>query len=241
MQYATQLIQFPVGLLGAAVALAVLPTVSRESSWDRRHDALAAAIRLGLAIMLPATIGLLTLRTPVAALVYERGSFTTRDTVHTASALLGYAPQLPFVGLSQILTLAYFARRNTFVPALVSVLGLGAYMALAALLLPYLTIVGLALANTVSLALQAMVLALLLARRWPRMRWNEMASGLGRVAAAGAIMALTVAATSQAVGSDSSTTVGRAAQVLVPGGLGLAAYLAVILPRLRGPVRSPAL
>jgi putative peptidoglycan lipid II flippase len=240
MQYATQLIQFPVGLLAAAIALAVLPAVSRETSWHRRHEALSAGIRLGFAIMLPATIGLMTLGSPIVALVFQRGSFAAHDTTHTAAALLGYAPQLPFVALSQILMLAYFARRNTFVPALINVLGLVAYIALAVLLLPRLTILGLALANSISLALQAVAFAVLLSRRWPRLRWRELLAGGGRIGAAGALMALTIVITGHTLSGSGDSTLARAAQVLIPGTLGLTAYVAALSPWSSFSLRSTA-
>jgi len=49
------------------------------------------ALRLAVYICVPATIGLLVLRAPITRVLFERGRFTSADTLATAQALSGYA------------------------------------------------------------------------------------------------------------------------------------------------------
>jgi putative peptidoglycan lipid II flippase len=172
----------------------------------------------------------MALRGSVVALVYERGSFNAVDAAHTATALLGYAPQLPFVAASQMLMLVSFARRDTRVPAAVSAAGVGAYVVLALILLPRLTILGLALANTGALALQTVALAGLLLLRMPRFSWRRIAAQSARLVAAGLAMTATLAAVSHLVGTRGGNWESHGAGIVIPGLLGLIVYAAALLP-----------
>ena len=167
MQYATQVIQFPVGVVVSALGFAVLPSISVDAAAGRLESflhTLVVGFRLVLVLMVPAMAGILTLAAPIVALLLQRGHFTHLATVHTATALVGYAPQLPFIGLDQLLIVAYYARHNTLTPALVGVAGVGIYVVCAALLIGPLTILGLALANTIQISAHALILLVLLVR-----------------------------------------------------------------------------
>lgn len=167
MQYATQLVQFPIGIVVAGLGFAVLPSISSDAAAERLEafkDTLALGFRLVLLLLVPAAVGQLLLTTPIVALLLQRGAFNHVDTVHTATALLGYGPQLPLVGIDQLLIFAFYARHNTFTPALIGVIGVGVYVLAAALLLGPLTIFGLALANTIQIGAHALLLLVLLLR-----------------------------------------------------------------------------
>jgi putative peptidoglycan lipid II flippase len=230
MQYATQLIQLPIGLLGAAIAFAFLPALSSVRTQEGRQRVLAFGLRMTLVLTIPAAIGLAALRDPLVALIYERGSFSAADAAQTASALLGYAPQLPFVAAGQMLVLASFARRDTRIPAAVSAVGVVVYVIIAIGLLPHLTVLGLALANSAALAFQTIVLAGLVMRRLPPVRRIVVASAAARIVGAGVTMAVTVSAASHLLGPPANNWEARVAALAIPGTLGLVAYTAVLLP-----------
>src|ERR1051326_4734395 len=70
MEYATRVIQFPLGIVGLAVSYAVLPTLSRFSVGDEKslrdyREALVFGLKLVLLLMLPALAGLAALSQPV--------------------------------------------------------------------------------------------------------------------------------------------------------------------------------
>ena len=135
MYYGTTLIQLPLGLIGAAVSLAVLPTLSRYATeadgLARFKDALAVGIKLVVLTILPATVGLVLLREPIVRLLFEYGVFDAAATERTALAFLCYAPQLPLAALDTLLIFAFYARKNTLLPALVGVLTVGIYLIVA--------------------------------------------------------------------------------------------------------------
>lgn len=177
MQFATTIIQFPLGLISAAISLAILPTLSRLASGsvvlrdnpaqlNSFMDTLTMGLRLVLILIIPATVALFILAEPVVALLFQRGEFSLYDTNQTTLALRFYLLGLTFAAIDQPLIFAYYARQNTLTPALVGLLGVSFY--LAAALLPTLyrpmQMTDLVLANSVQLTGHALVMLWLVNR-----------------------------------------------------------------------------
>lgn len=166
MRYATALIQFPLGLVAAAVSFAVLPTLSRQASAgdeEAFRATLAMGIKVVMLLILPATVGLAALAEPVVALLYQRGAFGVEDTQATARALLLYLPGLPAAALDQMILFAFYARQRTLTPNLVQGAAILVYAATALPLL-FLTPLGVAaliLANSAQWIGHALILYLL--------------------------------------------------------------------------------
>lgn len=131
MRYATTLIQFPLGLVAAAVSLAVLPTLSRQSAVadeEAFRQTLGMGLKVVILLIIPATAGLAALAAPITALLFERGAFAAQDTAVTAMALLLYLPGLPAAAIDQVLLFAFYARKNTLTPNLVQGAAIGFYL-----------------------------------------------------------------------------------------------------------------
>jgi putative peptidoglycan lipid II flippase len=124
MGYATQVIQFPLGLVAAAVSIAILPTLSQQADGEEIgpfRATLAKGLRLVLVLVIPATVGLYVLARPTMALIFERGDFTPGDTVATAEVLRYSLLGLLAAAVDQPLIFAFYARKDTLTPALVGV------------------------------------------------------------------------------------------------------------------------
>ena len=177
MQFATTIIQFPLGLVSAAISLAILPTLSRLAtangdpvdSNNEFMDTLAGGLRLVLILIIPATIALFVLAKPIVQLLFEHGDFTPVDTQQTVLALRFYLLGLTFAAIDQPLIFAYYARQNTLTPALIGLLGVGFYLIAALLptLFRPLTMTDLVLANSIQLTGHALVMLWLINRVAP--------------------------------------------------------------------------
>ncbi|OQY48893.1 MAG: murein biosynthesis integral membrane protein MurJ [Anaerolineaceae bacterium 4572_78] len=130
MQNATTLIQFPIGLVSVAISLAILPTLSRQAS--QKNIAfmctLTSGLKLVLILIIPSTVALFILAEPIIALLFEHGAFTTYDTMQTALALRFYLVGLIFAAVDQPLIFAFYARQDTFTPAMVGIISVGIYL-----------------------------------------------------------------------------------------------------------------
>src|SRR6266508_2329131 len=129
-RFATTLIQFPLGLVAAAVSFAVLPTLSRQASAgddEAFRTTLAMGMKVVLLLVLPAAAGLAALAFPITAAIFQRGKFDAADTATTARALLLYLPGLPAAALDQMLLFAFYAHKRTLAPNLVQGAAVGIY------------------------------------------------------------------------------------------------------------------
>ncbi len=143
MNFATTLVQFPQGLVGTAISIAILPTLSRQAVHLGAHEGMAVyketlgrGLRLAIVLILPAALGLMVLAEPLVALIFEHGSFTAVDTANTALALWLYLIGLPFAAVDLLLIFAFYSQQDTLTPAIVGVISLVAYMVIALALMP---------------------------------------------------------------------------------------------------------
>ena len=173
MRYATTLVQFPLGLVSVAVAMAILPTLSRQAlslkatGLDEFMNTLVSGLKMVLVLILPAVVGLFVLAEPIVTLVFEHGDFTSFDTDQTALALRIYLLGTTFAAIDLPLVFAFYARKDTLTPALVGVLGVGLYLvaALIPALVRDLRMTDLVLANSIQLTGHALVMLWLIHHR----------------------------------------------------------------------------
>ncbi len=231
MEFATRIIQFPHGLVAVAISLAALPSLAQSSAVDdapgfRRTFGLG--LRMVVALIVPAAVGLWVLAKPVIALVFEHGDFAALDTVWVSLALRGYLIGLIFAAVDWPLNYAFYARQDTLTPALVGVISVGVYLAVALSWVGPLGILGLVLADSAKHFSHVLVMLILTWRRMGSLRGLGLVWTLLKATAASALMALAVLAVAggmeRALGSEG--TVARLAIVGGAGGAGLAVYLA---------------
>ncbi len=171
MTWATTLIQFPQGLVATAISIAILPTLARQSALiaiegDKAFkDTLGLGLRLATTLILPAAVGLFALAAPIVALLFQHGAFTAHDTQMTVLALRWYLVGLPFAAVDLLLVYAFYARQDTFTPALIGVFSLAVYMLVAALLFPRFGLFSLMIADSVKFVVHSTISWLLLSRR----------------------------------------------------------------------------
>ena len=167
--YATSLMQFPLGLVVTAVSVAILPTLAQKAvtSETEFKATLAQGLKLVMALILPAVVGMTLLAQPINALLYEHGTFTARDTEIVSLVLRVQMIGVFFAAIDQPLIFAFYARKDTLTPALVGMAGVGLYLfiALAISWLRPLTLLDLVFANDAQLAAHALVMLALFRRR----------------------------------------------------------------------------
>jgi len=122
MNFATRLYEFPLGVFGIAIATAIFPTLSRQASNPALFaHTLRRGIRLALFIGLPASAGLIVVRTQLTTVVFQGGKFTVDDTMRVATILLGFAPAVVAFSVMQTITRAFYALGDTSTPTRISI------------------------------------------------------------------------------------------------------------------------
>jgi len=171
---AFSLMLMPQMAVAQSAAIASLPTFSAQAAlgkFDEMRASLASTLRAVLLLAIPASVGLILLRTPLVAALYQRGAFTARSTELVTWALLWYAAGLVGHSLVEILSRAFYALHDTRTPVIVGVVAMGLNIGLSLLFsalferVGWLPHGGLALANSAATALESLVLIGLMRRR----------------------------------------------------------------------------
>ena len=116
---ADRLYQLPLGVVGIAVGIVLLPDLSRRlkaGDDTGARNALSRAGELSLALTIPCAIALMIIPLPLVSVLFERGAFGPDDTAATALAVAIYGLGLPAFVLQKILQPVFFAREDTKSP-----------------------------------------------------------------------------------------------------------------------------
>ncbi len=153
LSYADRLYQLPLGVVGIAIGIVLLPDISRRLKagdvFGSRY-ALSRATEFALFLTLPAAVALMVIPIPLVAVLYERGAFTSADTYPTALSLAVYGAGLPAFVLQKVLQPLYFAREDTRTPFRFAVWSMLVNAALAIGLAPFMGFIAAALGTTLA-------------------------------------------------------------------------------------------
>ena len=119
LNYADRLYQLPLGVVGIAVGVVLLPELSRRlAAGDEaaQQASFSRAAEFALLLTLPAAAALVAIPDVLVRGLFERGAFTATDTAPTAAALAVYAAGLPAFVLQKVFQPLFFARENTATP-----------------------------------------------------------------------------------------------------------------------------
>ncbi len=176
LQTAYNLMFFALGIIGQSVGSAVFPSLAAlaaEGDMDGYRDRLSRAMRSVLFLALPATAAFVVFGEPIVA-IFERGQWTVESTSATAWALAFYALGMAGFALLEILSRAFYALSDTWTPVVVGIAIMLSNIALSLLFVRLIgdsqslargPFAGLALANSATTLVEALILWALLRRR----------------------------------------------------------------------------
>ncbi|MCK9984465.1 MAG: putative peptidoglycan lipid II flippase [Azoarcus sp.] len=178
LYYADRLMEFPAGLLGAALGTILLPSLSKLHA-DEQPEAFSSlldwGLRLTLMLTLPAALALALLAVPLLSTLFQHGAFTATDVQQTRLALVAYSVGLSGLILVKILAPGFYARQDIRTPVKIALITLGATQLMNLAFIVPLKHAGLALSIGLASLLNAALLYRGLRRRGvyrPQPRWG---------------------------------------------------------------------
>ena len=121
---ADRLYQLPLGLIGVAIGLALVPRLTRAFVTDDHEggrQTLDDGITLAMAFTLPAASALFVIPFFIIDATVTRGAFTSEDAARTADVLRQFAWGVPAFVLAKVLTPPFFAREDTRRPMIFAI------------------------------------------------------------------------------------------------------------------------
>ena len=168
LQYADRVYQLPLGVVGVAIGVVLLPELSRTLKAGIFREATHSqnrALEFALFLTLPAATAIAILSVAIVRVLYERGAFTPETTATTARALAIFGLGLPAFVMIKVFTPGYFAREDTRTPMLFAGVAVAVNIALALSLFPLIHEAGIATAEAAAGWINVSLLFLTLRRR----------------------------------------------------------------------------
>lgn len=194
-EYAWKLMQLPETVLGTAMGIVVLPALAdlaERGDGAGLRRTFSRALRLVLALSIPAAVGLLTLGQPLTALFLQRGAFDAAVTERVYQALRFFALGLVAHSTLEVVARLFYARQDMWTPLWAALAGLALNAVAGWLLLPHLAHGGIALANSLGASLQVVFLLLVAWRRMGSVDGRSLGASLARTVVASVLMGMAV-------------------------------------------------
>lgn len=168
LYYADRMNQLPLGIVGIAIGVVLLPELTQKLNAGNRAAAMAShnrSLEFALLLTLPAAVALCVVPGPIIQVLYERGAFSSEDTQAVSAALTAFAAGLPASMLIRVFLPGFFAREDTRTPMIFAAISAGVNIAGSLALFFMLGHVGIAIATSLAAWTNALLLGITLLRR----------------------------------------------------------------------------
>jgi putative peptidoglycan lipid II flippase len=233
--YAVRLMELPQGMFGISLATYLLTALS-GLALDKNYPEFRATLRQGLSSLLfanlIAAVLLTTLAEPIVRLLFEHGDkFTAASTHRAAFALMCLAPGLVAFSTVNVLARAFFALGDTRTPMKISIFCLMVNLILAAILIVPLKQGGLGIANTLTSAVNVLLLMFALRKKLARLEMQSLRKSLWPLALAAVLAGIVAWALWRLWENEigHATLALKLGEVFVPAGIAGGIYLAITL------------
>jgi putative peptidoglycan lipid II flippase len=196
LYFADRLFQLPLGVIGVAIGVVLLPTLSRKL---RAGDVAGAmdiknrALETSLFLTLPCAVALIVIGRPILHVVYEHGAFTRAATLNVVPALAAFAAGLPAFTLTKIFQPGFYAREDTKTPMYFALAAVAVNIIASIILSQYFSFVGIAIASSIAAWINATALIVSSLRRGHYIMDQRFRQRMPRILASVAVMGFVLA------------------------------------------------
>lgn len=163
--YADRIIEFPLGIFAIAIGTAALPSFSKHvaaGKMDELKSSISFALRLMLFLTIPSMAALMTLHVPVISVLFQRGAFDAQASIYTGQALFCYALGLWAFAMLRVFVSSFYSLQDSKWPLKAAIITLVVNVLCSLVLMYPLKHSGIALAGSLSAAVNVLMLAFVL-------------------------------------------------------------------------------
>jgi putative peptidoglycan lipid II flippase len=235
LYYADRLMEFPAGLLGAALGTILLPSLARSHASGDTADFSALldwGLRLTLMLTLPASLALAVLAVPLLSTLFQHGAFVAADVLRTREALVAYSVGLTGLILVKVLAPGFYARQDIRTPVKIALITLLLTQLMNLAFIGWLKHAGLALSIGLASCVNAGLLWHSLRKRnvyLPNAGWGIFSLKLlAALAVLGSVLWISVGTNASWLAMSNHARLLKLALIVIAGGLSYFATLALL-------------
>ena len=205
--YSERMYEFPQGLIGLAIAMAIYPLLNHHAA-QKDYKALSDDLTLGLRIQfmlaIPASVGLMLLSDSLTHLLFQRGAFSETDTMRTADMVYWFSMGIWAFCALPVIIRGFYSMGDIRTPCQQGLAGMLLNIVLGLLLIRPMQEQGLALAMSLTAAIQSICLLYLFTRKHGHIDFPQLATSITRICFASGVMSLVLRMVIQTVPGTSS-------------------------------------
>ncbi len=152
LYFADRIAQLPLGIIGIALGTTLLVSLSKSNAnkdETQFSKELIISLKIGLYFSIPAALVFINFSDLLIKVLFERGEFSLKHTVHTSHALIAYAFGVPAFIILKTCQPAFLAEGNTKIPMYIGFVLLILNIIFSLSLMIFLEHVGIALATSI--------------------------------------------------------------------------------------------
>lgn len=187
LYYAFRLVQLPIGIFGVALSIAMLPVLAKQAAQkdiQKMKKTMISSLTMVFALTLPATAWLIILSEPIIRLIFERGAFTSIDTIATANTLNYFAIGLFAYSANKVLVPAFYALDKTKYPVIASFIAVGFNIVIVSYTIDYFQHLAIAFSTSCTMLINFIFLMTVLYRSMGGYSLASLVKDLGKIALA---------------------------------------------------------
>lgn len=168
LNYASKLYLIASTVFTVSVTNYIFPKLSRQSAsseGDSYKQTLKSSFNVILIVLIPVCALMLALHKPIIEIIYMRGEFDAEALRLTSGAFMYYSLGIVFYGALDLLNKAFYARKNSVIPATVAAIAISLNFVFSYILKKYMGLFGLSLSTTLVYMFMAITLFTLLNRK----------------------------------------------------------------------------
>lgn len=229
INYANTLYTIIVGVFVLSVANVIFPNLSRlvTNNKDSEFNLLiTSTIKILMFLLVPMTIGLMILSTPIIRLIYEWKDWDTYSTVITSRALFFFSIGMIGFGIQNILSRAFYAAKDGRTPLITGAVSIVLNAVLCMALTKNFDVAGLAAASSISSLVSAVLLIIPMQKKNKNFITKSFMANLAKIVLCTIVMGVIVIISRNfIVNSFNDGIAARILAVGVPSVFGVSVYM----------------
>ncbi|WP_306483926.1 murein biosynthesis integral membrane protein MurJ [Anaerococcus sp.] len=191
--YTENMLDFIVEVVTINIATITFPQVAKlgnEGKIDAMKEKTASILILTLALVIPATFGMMSLARPIISLIYERNAFTAYDATLVSSLLVSYAPYIIFITFMKIISNSFYAVGDSKSPLIIILIQQAINVTLNWTLAKQIGLDGIGLATSVSTAIGSLLIIFVYFKNFGKVKDGRNMKSIGKIILASLLMVL---------------------------------------------------